>query len=103
MPAVKGSSPQGPFVTGFVAGMAAGAAAVYFFATDRGKDFVSEMEELWEEARPELAKRGVIKNADESLAEAIKGLLIQAFADKAQQLTVSKKRIRSTKTLFKGV
>lgn len=100
---VNPSSPQGPFVTGFVAGMAAGAAAVYFFATDRGKDFVDEMEDLWEEARPELAERGVIKDDKASLGEAVKTFLIETFADKAQQLTSGKKRVRSNKKLFKGV
>lgn len=94
---------QGPFLTGFVAGMAAGAAAVYFFATPRGKDFVEEMEDLWEEARPELVKQGVVEPTDANLGQAVKSFLIQAFANKARQFTDGKKRTRSSKTLFRGV
>ena len=99
----KGSNVQGPFITGFVAGMAAGALGVYFFATERGKGFMEEMNELWEEARPELVKKGVIADTDATLGEAAKSFLIQSFAEKAQDLTAGKKRIRKTNTLFKGV
>lgn len=103
MPAAKANNPHGPFLTGFVAGMAAGAAAVYFFATEKGQDFVDDMEDLWEEARPELARQGVINDSDATLGEAIKGFLIQAFAEKAGELTPAKKRIPKSNTLFKGV
>jgi len=100
----KKSSFQGPFITGFVAGMAAGAAGVYFFATDRGKDFVAEMNELWEEARPELVKQGVIEDSDATLGQAVKSFLIEVFAETAQEAqTNAKKRVRSNKLLFKGV
>ncbi|HCR81528.1 MAG: hypothetical protein UY13_C0002G0016 [Candidatus Pacebacteria bacterium GW2011_GWB1_47_8] len=101
--AVKESNFQGPFLLGFVAGMTAGAAAVYFLATDRGKDFVDDMNELWEEARPELVKQGVIQDTEASLGESVKTLLIQAFAQKAHELTATKKRIRKPNTQFRGV
>ena len=101
--AVNTSSFQGPFVTGFVAGMAAGAAAVYFFATERGKDFVEDMNGLWEDARPELVKQGIIENTDATLGETVKTLLIQAAAQKAHDLTVTKKRLRKPNTQFRGV
>lgn len=99
----KKSNPHVPFLTGFVAGMAAGAAAVYFFATEKGQDFVEDMENLWEEARPELVKQGVIDDTDATLGEAIKGFVIQAMAVKAGDLTSGKKRVRTNKQLFKGV
>jgi hypothetical protein len=99
----KRNNPQVPFLTGFVAGMAAGAAAVYFFGTEKGQDFVEDMENLWEEARPELVAQGVIANSDATMGEAIKGFLIQAFAERAAELTPPKKRIRKANTLFKGV
>lgn len=83
--------------------MAAGAAAVYFFGTEKGQDFVEDMENLWEEARPELVKQGVIDDSGATLGEAVKGFLIQAFAEKAGELTAPKKRIRKPNTLFKGV
>ena len=68
-----------------------------------GKDFVDDMNELWEEARPELVKQGVIQDTEASLGESVKTLLIQAFAQKAHELTATKKRIRKPNTQFRGV
>lgn len=101
--AVKENNFQGPFLTGFVAGMAAGAAAVYFFATERGQDFMDDMNELWQDARPELVKQGVITDTNASLGETVKTLMIQAVAQKAHDLTAGKKRIRKQNTQFRGV
>ncbi|HEX9817758.1 MAG TPA: YtxH domain-containing protein [Patescibacteria group bacterium] len=95
---------QGPFAIGFVSGLAAGAAAVYFFATERGEQFLDDMGDLWEEAKPELVKQGVIENSDETLGQVVKSFLISIFANEAQEVqTATKKRVRHTRTLFKGV
>ncbi len=95
---------QGPFIAGLVLGMAAGAAGVYFWATERGQDFMEEMNELWDEARPELIKKGVISKDDETIGQAVKGFLLELAAEQAQAgKTEAKKRIRSNKMLFKGV
>ncbi|MFH2118727.1 MAG: hypothetical protein ABII10_03260 [Candidatus Paceibacterota bacterium] len=101
---------QSPFMIGFVAGLAAGAAAVYFFATERGEDFLDEMGDLWKEARPELVKQGVIEDADKTLGQAAKSFLIGTFAQEASDLkadlkgepVVPRKRVKN-KMLFKGV
>lgn len=103
MAEAKANNPHVPFLTGFVAGMAAGAAAVYFFGTEKGQDFVDDMEDLWQEARPELVAQGVIADSDATIGEAIRGFLIQAAAQKAGELSAPKKRIRKPNTLFKGV
>ena len=70
---------------------------------ERGQDFVEDMNELWEDARPELVKQGLIEDSDATLGETVKTLLIQAAAQKAHDLTVNKKRIRKPKTQFRGV
>lgn len=98
------SSYQGPFVTGFATGLAAGAAGVYFLATNKGKGFIKEMNELWEEAKPALVKEGVIKASDQTLTEALKSFLIETLAEEAGEVQITtKKRIRKQKMLFKGV
>ena len=100
---------QGPFALGFVTGLAAGAVAVYFFATEKGEQFLDEMGDLWKEARPELVKQGVIEDSDKTLGQAVKNLLISAFVQQTSTLTngqiqtVPKKRVRKNKLLFKGV
>jgi gas vesicle protein len=98
------SSFQGPFTVGFIAGLAAGATAVYFFATQKGEQFRAEMGDLWEEAKPELVKKGVIEDSDETLGQAIKSFLVGVFANSAQGAQAkSKKRVRKNNQLFKGV
>jgi gas vesicle protein len=100
---------QGPFAIGFTAGLAAGALAVYFLATERGEEFLDEMGDLWEEAKPELVKQGVIEKTDETLGQAVKSFLIGVFTHKVQetlptdQSATEKKRVRKNKLLFKGV
>jgi hypothetical protein len=94
---------QGPFVAGFAAGLAAGAVGVYFFATEKGEQFLEEMNELWEEARPDLIKQGVIEESDETLGQAVKSFLLEVFAEKAQEAQqTAKKRVRKNKLMFKG-
>ena len=100
----KKSNFQAPLTIGFAAGIAAGAAGVYFFATDRGKDFRKEMNDLWEEARPELIKKEVIEKSDETLGQAIKSFLIEVAVEETHKAQVTaKKRVRQNKMLFKGV
>ena len=100
---------QGPFAIGFVSGLVAGGGGVYFFGKQKGEDFLDEMGDLWEEARPELVKQGVIEDSDKTLGQAVKGFLIDLFAQKTSTLkneqipTIARKRVNKDKMLFKGV
>ncbi|NCN45402.1 MAG: hypothetical protein COU63_01620 [Candidatus Pacebacteria bacterium CG10_big_fil_rev_8_21_14_0_10_36_11] len=113
----KNSYSQENFMTGFAAGMAAGAIAMYLFGTDEGEKLREDLKDHWRIAAKDLLAEGTIEDAEQDLWGIFKEILDQAseqiedhepnlfLAD--QEKTAAKtnptKRIRKTKTLFKGV
>jgi len=91
----------GSFLNGFTAGLVAGAAAYFLFATDKGKNLSQEIQGEWDQAKETLAEKGVIKDKNTTIRQLIGSIFKQvtdtkmtpASERKAKKLVSKKKKI----------
>lgn len=107
---VKNNPPQDNFMTGFLAGMAAGAVGMYLFGTDEGAELREEIQDYWKEAAGDLLADGVIQDAEKNIWDFLKETLDQASQQVVAHAVIAsvtpktpaKKRERKHKMFFKG-
>jgi gas vesicle protein len=75
----SGGSQATPFLTGFSVGLFVGAAGYYLYATERGKKLREHVADEWKTAKVELAKGGVIHDANVSMRELFSEIIQKTF------------------------
>ena len=88
---------QGSFLTGFLSGMAAGAAGLFLFGTDDGKKVRKALNEEWEKAKVAMVEEGVIEKSSLSLRENVASVFEKIGENVAESATTTQKPKKAVK------
>ncbi|MGD9129443.1 MAG: hypothetical protein PVJ09_03085 [Candidatus Woesebacteria bacterium] len=93
---IQNNDNSGSFLTGFTVGLFAGAAAYFFFATDRGDELHLKLKKEWEQASEKLAEKGVIEDKNLKLKD-LAASFFEKISTACSSKSISKSGVKKKK------